>query len=107
MSKCVAAIEDSPKPPPRRITLTFLVLNTLTRHVIFCGVGEAKSTVIRHTFSSMTRNEVRPNSILYRAVLCTPAPYPSGMVVPMTPESFDNALTWIVDVDAMNNVPVS
>jgi 6-phosphogluconolactonase len=106
-SKWVAAIDDSPKPPPRRITLTFRVLNTLTRHVIFCGAGESKSPIIRNTFTSMTRSEeVRDESVLYRAILRVPAPYPSGMVVPCTPESLGNTLTWIVDADAMNNVSI-
>jgi 6-phosphogluconolactonase len=107
MSKWVAAIEDSPKPPPRRITLTFLVLNTLTRHVIFCGAGESKSPIIQNTFSSIAHKEVGDNSVSYHAILRTPAPYPSGMVLPCTPGSLDNTLTWIVDADAMNNVTIA
>lgn len=39
----VAAIEDSPKPPPRRITLTYLALNARSRaNAIVCaGAGKA------------------------------------------------------------------
>ncbi|KII93459.1 hypothetical protein PLICRDRAFT_391885 [Plicaturopsis crispa FD-325 SS-3] len=41
----VAYIEDSPKPPPRRITLTYPVLNHAAR-VAFVVIGGAKSATI-------------------------------------------------------------
>jgi 6-phosphogluconolactonase len=107
MSKWVAAIDDSPKPPPRRITLTFLVLNTLTRHVIFCGAGESKSPIVKDAFNSITYQGVGENATLYRAMMNQPAPFPSGMVSPNTPDGSDNTLTWIVDADAMKDVPVN
>ncbi|EJD04027.1 6-phosphogluconolactonase [Fomitiporia mediterranea MF3/22] len=43
----VAWIEDSPKPPPRRITLTFLVINHAAR-VVFVAAGEGKAEIL-HT----------------------------------------------------------
>lgn len=105
MSKWVAAIDDSPKPPPRRITLTYLVLNTLTRHVIFCGAGESKSPIIQNSFTAITcKGDLHDESTSYQAVLRSPAPYPSGKVVPCTSETLENTLTWIVDSDAMKNV---
>ena len=103
-NKLVAPIDDSPKPPPRRITLTLPVLNKLTRNVIFCGAGESKSLIIKDTFSSIVLVKEEQDSTLYQAVLTTPAPYPSGMVIPFIvgyPSS--NSLTWIVDKDAMKD----
>jgi 6-phosphogluconolactonase len=44
--RCVAAIIDSPKPPPRRITLTRQPLD-LARMVCVAGFGAPKANVIR------------------------------------------------------------
>lgn len=45
----VAPIEDSPKPPPRRITLTLPVVAHATR-VIFIAAGAGKAEVLRTIF---------------------------------------------------------
>ncbi|KAH7104513.1 6-phosphogluconolactonase [Auriculariales sp. MPI-PUGE-AT-0066] len=42
----VAAVSDSPKPPPKRITLTLTVINHAA-HVAFVASGEAKKDVLR------------------------------------------------------------
>ena len=42
----VAYIEDSPKPPPKRITLTYPVINHAAR-VAFVSTGEGKKEVLR------------------------------------------------------------
>jgi 6-phosphogluconolactonase len=108
-TKWVAAIEDSPKPPPKRITLTFPVLNQFTRHVIFCGAGGSKSPILKEVFSSI----VAPtddtyqvaDGVRYTATRTDPAPYPCAMVYPDS-DGTDNTLTYVVDADAMKDVPI-
>jgi len=50
-SKLVAGIEDSPKPPPARITLTFPVLHA-AREVLFIAAGAAKAPLFQEAFSA-------------------------------------------------------
>lgn len=50
-SAWVAPIEDSPKPPPRRITLTLPVVNHAVR-VAFVATGAGKKEIIREIFES-------------------------------------------------------
>jgi 6-phosphogluconolactonase len=45
-SKAVAAVVDSPKPPPRRLTLTLPVL-TAARVVVIAAFGAPKSGIVR------------------------------------------------------------
>lgn len=52
-SKLVAGIEDSPKPPPARITLTFPVLHA-AREVLFIAAGAAKAPLFQEAFSAPT-----------------------------------------------------
>lgn len=95
-SKWVASIEDSPKPPPQRITLTFPVLNSNTRHVIFCGAGSSKQEVVQAVF--VNKKEASSSSTAtkeYQVEMASPPPYPCAMVQPL------ETLTWIIDADAM------
>ncbi|KAJ4001330.1 hypothetical protein F5050DRAFT_1796735 [Lentinula boryana] len=47
----VAYIEDSPKPPPKRITLTYPVINHASR-VVFVAVGEGKAEILSEVLDS-------------------------------------------------------
>jgi 6-phosphogluconolactonase len=59
----VAYIEDSPKPPPKRITLTFPVINHATR-VVFVAAGgdkaEVLSTVLDKPETGLPASRVQP-----------------------------------------------
>ena len=59
----VAYIEDSPKPPPRRITLTFPVLNHAAR-VAFVAAGDGKKemlqTVLDRPEEGLPASRVKP-----------------------------------------------
>jgi 6-phosphogluconolactonase len=59
----VAPIEDSPKPPPRRITLTFPVVNHAAR-VVFVATGEGKvdvlSSILDRPEEGLPASRVRP-----------------------------------------------
>lgn len=96
-TKWVASLDDSPKPPPSRITLTYPVLNEKTRHVIFCGAGASKTPILRELFQ-----DIEKNGSSYTTTMTDPSPYPCGAVRP-----FDGTVTWIVDADAMNGLAPS
>lgn len=48
-TKWIAAITDSPKPPPSRITMTFPVINN-ARYCVFAASGKEKADMIKVTF---------------------------------------------------------
>jgi 6-phosphogluconolactonase len=103
----VAPIEDSPKHPPCRITLTYPVLNTLTRHVVFCGAGDSKAPILQAIFHSVSNPENALNgSMVYTVIMKEPYPYPCGGVLPNS-KGTENTLTWVVDNDAMVGVRIS
>ena len=59
----VAWIEDAPKPPPRRITLTYLVINHAAR-VVFVATGESKADTLQRAIDKpeegLPASRVRP-----------------------------------------------
>mmetsp|Transcript_7281 Transcript_7281/g.10655 ORF Transcript_7281/g.10655 Transcript_7281/m.10655 type:complete len:280 (-) Transcript_7281:278-1117(-) len=100
-TKWVAGIIDSPKPPPERVTVTFPVLNEITRHVIFCGAGGSKAPILKEIFQSVSKSDTSAN--LYQVIIKEPYPYPCAGVLPKS-EGGGNSLTYCVDQDAMEGV---
>lgn len=105
--KLVSSLEDSPKPPPKRITLTIPVLNSMTRHIVFCGAGRSKSPILQTIFQSVSLTDNEQNGVhTYQAILVQPPIYPCAMITPKTLEDLCNTLTWVVDSDAMEGVNI-
>jgi 6-phosphogluconolactonase len=98
--KWVAAIDDSPKPPAQRITLTYPVLNKQTRHVIFCGAGNSKAPILQGIFETVTADGVDGT---YKVTMTKSAPYPCAGVLPDSVD-VENTLIYVVDQDAMEGV---
>lgn len=48
--RLIAFITDSPKPPPKRITMTFSLINN-ARHSIFAVPGSGKADIIKSIFA--------------------------------------------------------
>jgi 6-phosphogluconolactonase len=104
-TRLVAPIEDSPKPPSRRITLTLAVLNSMTRHVIFCGAGKSKSPILCKVFATVGGGKpCQKDATRYEVSYTTPPPYPCAMVQPQTEKS---SVTWVVDADAVADISIS
>jgi 6-phosphogluconolactonase len=109
-TRLVASIDDSPKPPSSRITLTLPFLNQYCRQIIFCGAGESKRPILQAVFRNVeeaSKNAVKydddddsvVNGVKVASVqLTNPAPYPCGMVRPQ--QVNDDSLFWLVDQDA-------
>lgn len=124
MDERVVAVSDSPKPPPRRITLTFPVINS-AKCIIMCGAGSSKKDIVRSCFqqpvmvsSSTAATDLNRdgNSLLVGQVcLIDPAPYPCAMV--RSSEDSDiicssssvntTVLSWILDLEATQDLKIS
>nr|XP_009688339.1 PREDICTED: 6-phosphogluconolactonase [Struthio camelus australis] len=81
--KIVAAITDSPKPPPERITLTLPVLNA-ARTVVFVATGEGKAAILKRILEG---DEEKP--------------LPAALVQPHT-----GKLHWFLDESAAKELTV-
>jgi len=113
--KMIAALDDSPKHPPCRITFTLRLLNDHTSDVVFVGAGCSKCSIIE---SIMRRRLVDDDHIdgknkgedgtVVDVVMVDPPPYPCGMVRPFrgrrrgVDDVFEKRgrLIWVVDKDA-------
>jgi len=102
-SRLVAPIYDSPKPPSSRITLTFPVLNKMSRQIVFCGAGSGKQPILEAVFGNASEmaggcsKQVVDGAKALKVVMADPAPYPCGMV---RTEQGGDSLVWVVDADA-------
>ena len=109
-SKFVASIADSPKPPPRRITLTLPVVRSAAT-ILVCGSGSEKKQIVKECFQpnknapclkALCPAEGGVDERLYENIpLVQPPPYPIAMVHAHS----DNAIVhWIIDKDASEDL---
>jgi len=99
----VAGIDDSPKPPDKRITITRPVLNELSTDVIFVGAGESKRLILKDTFDSgIGTREGGLGYLEYDVVIADEPRYPCGMIRPK-----NGTLSWVVDADAVQELSLS
>jgi len=99
----VAGIDNSPKPPDKRITLTRPILNQMSRDVIFVGTGESKRSILLATFEAgIGTREGGLGYLEYEVTMRTPAPYPCGMIRPE-----NGTLSWVIDADAAQDLGLS
>uniref|UniRef100_A0A4W3JS25 6-phosphogluconolactonase n=1 Tax=Callorhinchus milii TaxID=7868 RepID=A0A4W3JS25_CALMI len=71
-TQIIAPISNSPKPPPRRITMTLPLLNA-ARSAVFVVTGDSKATVLKEVLEGKSAN-----------------PLPAGLVQPAE-------VNWFVD----------
>jgi len=83
----VAAVNDSPKPPPERVTLTLPALDH-ARDVVFVATGAAKADVIKQILEGTADEKAR---------------YPAAMVNPVHRRS---RVHWILDKEAASKLNV-
>jgi len=90
----VSSLDDSPKPPSQRITLTLKALNECFRNIVFVGSGTAKHDVVKNLWDV---DEDRCSLIHYK----DPPKYPCAMIRPK-----DGQVTWVLDKDASKGEPL-
>ena len=85
-SGLVGAIEDSPKPPPQRITLLLPVLNA-ARDIIFIATGEGKQDAMKGVVRALYHKDAIPEE------------FPASMAT-----SRDGFTTWYLDEAAFKSI---
>jgi len=81
----VAGIQDSPKPPPKRITLSMKVFNQLSRNVIFVGAGESKAPILKDIFDRVhltSEGHGHSKECVVEMKAVEEQQYPCGMIRP-------------------------
>jgi 6-phosphogluconolactonase len=87
----VASLDDSPKAPPSRITLTLPVLNS-SRSVFFVAAGESKACILQGLFTTVHGTSLAIDPEVEGVI------YPCGLV------TGSQRLTWYVDDDAASRL---
>lgn len=62
-SKLIAYIEDSPKPPPQRITFTLPLLNN-AKNVVFVTAGDAKKETVAQVLEPKPGEPLLPSALV-------------------------------------------
>jgi 6-phosphogluconolactonase len=90
----VAGIQDSPKPPLERITLSMKVFNEQSRYVIFVGAGESKAPILKDIFEQIhvTSDDGNSKQCVVEMKEVSEQQYPCGMIRPR-----DGGLVYITD----------
>lgn len=80
----VAGINDSPKPPPERITLSMKVFNEHSRHIIFVGAGDSKAPILKDIFDQihLSSEDEKSKQCAVEMKPLSEQQYPCGMLRP-------------------------
>ena len=92
----VAGIQDSPKPPPNRITLSMKVFNEQSKNIIFVGAGGSKAPILKDIFEQIhiTSEEGDSKQCVAQMKDAVEQQYPCGMLTPR-----GGALVYITDAE--------
>ena len=102
----VGYIEDSPKLPPKRITLKLEILNNC-QACIFVACGEGKKQILSEIFKTVSSNEVAADGIRELIVdnvgEMTTNGYPCAWVMPVR-RNAEKKTFWYIDESAASGI---